>query len=138
MQSIIDFFLETLNNTTIQSLLALPFIIGANMGLGVALSKLEYRFDIDVFKRGLFKGVIIYSAIALLSIALLVRADITVEFDGAIISMADAIDKTLFGFVLYYAGQAIIKLGKTMGVHSEDIQKEGIPEANYTDVDGLG
>lgn len=138
MQGIIDFLRSTLNNTTIQSLLALPFLIGANMGLGVALSKLEYRFDKDVFMRGLFKGIIIYGAVALLSIALLVRADITVEFDGAIIGMADAIDKVLFGFVLYYAGQAIIKLGKTMGVHSEDILKDGAPEANYTDIDGLG
>ena len=90
-------------------LIAIPMLIGANIILGVAISNFKHTFDKEIFKRGLMKGALIYTSIAIIVVVGYILPELAVNVNGVELTLFDAIVATLWAVALLYAKEVIEK-----------------------------
>ena len=84
-------------------------LIGANIILGVAISNFKHTFDKEVFKRGLMKGALIYTSIAMIVLVGHILPELAVNVNGTELTLFDAIIATLLAVAMLYSKNVIEK-----------------------------
>ena len=114
-------------------LFGLPIAIVANIILGIALSNLKHEFSFEILKVGVIKGILVYVSIGLLVYLGMILPELSVMIVNENYTLQGAIELGLFGSVMYYAVQSIMKLFKILnsklevipfGVEQEEIEQE--------------
>lgn len=111
-------------------LIALPIAYLANTTGGVAVGTLQAKFDKEILKRGLIKGLFIYITIGLLVAVVYFIPDIQVNLDGTNIGVIEAMNIMLALSVGFYVVDALKKLATLFkGKQPEiDVIDEGVQE----------
>lgn len=89
----------------------LPMFVLGNIMLGVVLAEFEQEFDMDAFKRGLFKGIIIYLSMAvILTAAIPLKDELTIVIGGNEYTVMNAMKFILWSSIVIYAQDFFSKL----------------------------
>lgn len=97
-------------------LVALPISILANNFLGAALAGVDHKqtFEKDKLKAGLIKGALVYVGILLFVITSNLLGGLKIDILGDIYTLSDAVYVIIFGSIVNYATDGIIKLTKIL------------------------
>lgn len=101
-------------------LIGLGLVIMANMLLGSITSIINKKFDLKKLCKGIIKGWVVLSSIALLWLAGILNPDVVVLDEYTIVMGVELI--TLSSFV-WYSAQAIAKLKNIMYPVKEEVKK---------------
>ena len=102
-------------------LVAIPILIVANIILGVAISDFKHTFDKEVFIRGVKKGALIYVSVALIVAVGYILPELSVNVNGAELTLFDAITATLWAVALLYAKEVIEKFIKVWNLKANEV-----------------
>ena len=102
-------------------LVAIPILIVANIILGVAISDFKHTFDKEVFIRGVKKGALIYVSVALIVAVGYILPELSVNVNGAELTLFDAITATLWAVALLYAKEVIEKFIKVWQLKANEV-----------------
>lgn len=84
-------------------MIVLPIAITANILLGRGSARVNNTYDYDKFKKGLTRGLYIYSAIALWVVITLILPDIKIELGNEVVTVIQATIVIIYGAIVYYA-----------------------------------
>lgn len=107
-----------------RALIVLPFIMIANNLFGAALAGLNKVFSFERLKAGLFKGLLVYTGIALFAIISFYTNDLNVDFNGTTYTLIDAMYVIVWASVIAYGKDGIEKLAKLFKFESGKIEEE--------------
>lgn len=113
---------EILTSNLGRALTVLPFIMLANNLFGAVLAELKEKFDSNRLKAGLTKGIVIYVGIGLFAAASTYLKELTVEFNGDLYSLIDAMYVIIWGAIVVYSTDGLSKLSKIFKVETGDIK----------------
>ena len=102
-------------------LVAIPILIVANIMLGVAISDFKHTFDKEVFIRGVKKGALIYVSVALIVAVGYILPELSVNVNGAELTLFDAIIATLWAVALLYSKEVIEKFIKVWNLKANEV-----------------
>ena len=102
-------------------LVAIPILIVANIMLGVAISDFKHTFDKGVFIRGVKKGALIYVSVALIVTVGYILPELSVNVNGAELTLFDAIIATLWAVALLYSKEVIEKFIKVWNLKANEV-----------------
>ena len=102
-------------------LVAIPILIVANIMLGVAISDFKHTFDKEVFIRGVKKGALIYVSVALIVAVGYILPELSVNVNGAELTLFDAITATLWAVALLYSKEVIEKFIKVWNLKANEV-----------------
>ena len=102
-------------------LVAIPILIVANIILGVAISDFKHTFDKEVFIRGVKKGALIYVSVALIVAVGYILPELSVNVNGAELTLFDAIIATLWAVALLYSKEVIEKFIKVWNLKANEV-----------------
>ena len=113
---------ELLTSNLGRALTVLPFIMLANNLFGAVLAELKEKFDSNRLKAGLTKGIVIYVGIGLFAVASIYLKELTVEFNGDLYSLIDAMYVIIWGAIVVYSTDGLSKLSKIFKVETGDLK----------------
>lgn len=99
-------------------MIVLPIAIVANILLGYGSAKLQDKLDYDKFKKGLIRGLYVYSSIVLWVVITWILPDIKIEYGNETMTVIQVTIVIIYGAIVYYAQSFI-------GNIAELFKKEG-------------
>lgn len=93
------------NNPLLTVLVVLPLSILAKNLLGAGHGVQENKFDWQILKAGLFKGLLIYGGVGVITLIALISADFTVFIGGSELGLVEALIVVIGGASVVYIAE---------------------------------